>query len=400
MRARFGFSLGLVLVSGIFFLSLGVLAAPWFLKGISILAGIILLAPALLILTWLFQRNHDKTLDPKIETWVVTNDSEHNAFTDMLFWQDTFWLVYVSSPSHFSSTKSQLILLRSSDAKDWREVKKFNGSGQDIRDPKLAIIQGQMFLYALLNKQFDPEPYKTIAAHSSDGLHWSAFENVTPEGWLVGRPITADEVTWYAPTHRIDQGTAVLLQSTNGVNWNIHSTIREGTDERADETAIHFLKDGRIIAATRLEAGSTIFGSPQATTLISVADSPFTTWTQLTKSHVTRLDGTNLFSVNGQIYAVGRNQPRVADPFQKQGSAFGRKRSAVFFIDESAKELIHLADLPSSGDTSYAGVAIADGKVFISYYTNDPRTDYPWILGMLLPTRIQITAIEINNFLK
>jgi hypothetical protein len=395
MRFRFGLALGLVLFTGAILLSLGALATPWYLKIFGILAGVVVLSPAILIVTWLFRRNRDNHANLKMETWVVAEDGEHNAFTDMIFWRDTFWLVYVSSPSHFSSTKSRLVLSRSSDARNWQEVKKFDGSGQDIRDPKLAIIQGQLFLYALLNKQFDPEPYKTIAARSNDGLTWSLFEDVTPEGWLVGRPITANELTWYAPAHRIYRGTAVLLQSTDGVNWVIHSILHEGAEERADETAIQFLKDGRIIAATRLEAGSTIFGSPQATTLISVAASPFTAWTQITRSPVTRLDGPNLFSVDGQVYALGRRQPKVANPFQKQGSAFSPKRTALFLVKENAEGLIHLTDFPSSGDTSYAGVAIADGKVFISYYTNDPRTDYPWLLGMLLPTRIQIT--EINS---
>jgi len=78
------------------------------------------------------------------------------------------------------------------------------------------------------------------------------------------------------------------------------------------------------------------------------------------------------------------------------GSAISQKRTALFLVKENAEGLIHLTDLPSCGDTSYAGAAIADGKVFISYYTNDPRKDYPWLLGMLLPTRIQIT--EFENF--
>jgi hypothetical protein len=330
----------------------------------------------------------------EMKTWVVADDGKHNAFTDLLFWRDSFWLIYVSSPSHFKSKESRLVLLRSSDAHNWREVKRFDGNGEDIRDPKLAIVQGQMFLYALLNKQFDPEPYKTIAARSNDGLSWSPFIEVTPEGWLVGRPITLDELVWYAPAHRIDHGTAALLRSTDGVNWMIHSIIFEGKEERADETAIQFLQDGRIIAATRLEAGSSIFGSPQAGTLISVAVSPFTTWTQITKSHVTRLDGPTLFRVEDQVYAVGRSQPKVAAPFQGLGSAISKKRTALFLVKENAEGLIHLTDLPSCGDTSYAGVAIANGKALISYYTNDPRRDYPWLFGMLLPTRIQITEIE------
>lgn len=331
-----------------------------------------------------------------MKTWVVTDDGKHNAFTDLLFWRGSFWLVYVSSPSHFKSKKSRLVLLRSSDARNWQEFKRFDGDGEDIRDPKLAILQGQMFLYALLNKQFDPEPYKTIVAHGNDGENWTSFESTTPDGWLMGRPITSNESVWYAPAHRIDLGTAVLLQSTDGVNWSIHSTIFEGKEERADETAIQFLQDGRIIAATRLEAGSSLFGSSQAGTLLSIAASPFTAWTQITKSRVTRLDGPTLFRVEDQVYAVGRSQPKVSAPFQGLGSAISQKKTALFLVKENAAGLIHLTDLPSCGDTSYAGVAIADGKVFISYYTNDPRKDYPWLLGMLLPTRIQIT--EIENF--
>jgi hypothetical protein len=329
-----------------------------------------------------------------VKTWVVTDDGKHNAFTDLLFWHGVFWLVYVSSPSHFAIKKSRLVLLRSSDAQTWYEVQKFDGGGEDIRDPKLAVIQGQMFLCALLNQKFDPEPYKTIAAHSPDGLSWSPFREVAPSGWLMGRPVTSDKQVWYAPAHRLDHGAAVLLKSTDGVNWSIHSTIFQGKkEERADETAIQFLQDGRLIAATRLEAGSSVFGSSQAGTLISVAASPFTAWTQITKSRVTRLDGPTLFRIEDQVYAVGRSQPKVSAPFQGLGSTFSQKRTALFLVQENAEGLIHLTDLPSCGDTSYAGVAIADGKVFISYYTNDPRKDYPWLWGMLLPTRIQMAEI-------
>jgi hypothetical protein len=397
MRIRFTSSLGLVLVAGAFLLSLGLLTSPWYLKVSGILAGVLVLSPALLLVTWLLQTNREPVLQMK--TWVVADDGEHNAFTDLIFWRDSFWLVYVSSPSHFASAKSRLVLLRSSDAHSWQEVKKFDGNGQDIRDPKLGIIQGQMFLVALLNKHFDPEPYKTVATCSGDGLTWSPFEEIAHGGWLMGRPITADGHTWYAPAHHIDHGTAVLLQSTNGMSWTIHSTIHEGAQERADETAIQVLRDGRIIATTRMEAGSSIFGSPQAGTLISAAAPPFTSWMQLSRSHVTRLDGANLFSINDQVYAVGRNQPQVADPFHKPGSAFAKKRTAVFLVKENGEGLIHLTDLPSCGDTSYAGVAFANGRIFISYYTNDPRRDYPWLLGMLLPTRIQMAEIEIEKLL-
>jgi hypothetical protein len=340
-------------------------------------------------------RNPDTIPALPMETWTVVADGRHNAFTDLLYWQDHFWLAYVSSPSHFKSKQSRVVILKSKDARDWQKIAQFHGNGEDIRDPKLAVIKGQLFLYALLNKQFDPQPYKTIVAHSGDSLTWSPFEEVTPEGWLLGRPVMSDHETWFAPAHRIDLGTAILLRSTNGVTWEIHGTIQ--ANDHADETAIQLLPDGHMLAVTRIEAGGGIFGHPEANTQISRADAPYTSWKSLGRSKVTRLDGPTLFCQDAQVYAVGRRQIKVAGPFEWQGSAVGRKRSALFLVEENTGELVHLTDLPSSGDTSYPGAVIVKDKLFISYYTNETGKDWPWLIGMLFSTKIQMAMIELSN---
>jgi hypothetical protein len=330
-----------------------------------------------------------------MEVWTVVNDGRHNAFTDLLYWRDRFWLAYVSSPSHFASKRSRVVILKSTDAKTWEGTAELSGNGEDIRDPKLAVINDRLVLYALLNKRFDPEPYRTITTCGNDGVNWSSFADVTPEGWLLGRPVTQDQDTWFAPAHRIDHGMAVLLRSQDGVNWDIHGTIKSG--DRADETAVLFLPDGHMLAASRVEAGGGIFGHPDAGTEISSARAPYQSWISLGRSKVTRLDGPALVHHNGHVYAIGRLQPKVAGPFQWQGSALGRKRCAIFCVEENIGELIHLVDLPSAGDTSYPGAVMVENKLFISYYTNDIRRDPRWITGMLLPTSIQMAMIETKE---
>jgi hypothetical protein len=330
-----------------------------------------------------------------METWTVVRDSKHNAFTDLLFWHDEFWLAYISSPSHFASKHSRVIILHSDDARSWREAAAFSGNGEDIRDPKLAVIGNQIFLYALLNKQFDPEPYRTVSFRSMDGASWSAMEDVMPHGWLLGRPLSPDGAIFFAPAHHLDLGKVVLLRSRGGIAWDIHATIHDGN--KADETAVMLARDGAMVSVTRIEAGGGIFGHREAGTQICKAFPPYTEWLSLNRSSITRLDGPTLFAHNDRIFAVGRRQVRVAGPFQWQGSAFGRKRSALFLVDEKNGEMIHLTDLPSSGDTSYPGAAIVKNKLLISYYTNDPKKDMNWLHGMLLPTQIQIVRIEISK---
>jgi len=345
----------------------------------------------------LFAQNYVPPLDPvgKLEVWTVVDDGLHNAFTDLIHWRGYFWLAYVSSPSHFGNRRSRVIILRSKDAREWQKIIQFSGNGEDIRDPKLAEIKGRLFLYALLNNKFEPEPYKTVTAYSNDGATWSPLADVTPTGWLLRRPLTADSTTWFAPAHHIEYGASVLFASKDGITWDRRGSIHTG--ERADETSIHILENGQMVAVTRLEVGSSIFGHRDAGTLISYADAPYTSWTPRARNTVTRLDGSALFRHMGRIFAVGRRQVTTGGPFRWQGSAFSRERCALYLVIDNEDGLVHLLDLPSSGDTSYPGVVIENDKIFISYYTNNTENDMPWLLGMLSPTRIQIAMFVFSN---
>lgn len=328
-----------------------------------------------------------------MRTWTVVEDKRHNAFTDLIFWQDQFWLIYTTSPWHLASKRSQLVLLSSSDAQSWQEAARFDGSGEDIRDPKLAIIQDQLTLIALLNKSIDPQPYTSIVTRSADGKQWIPFEAITPSGWLLGKPKSIDQINWYAPAHRIDSHQVVLRKSQDGMQWEKMSTICDQAG--ADETALEFLPDGELIAATRIEGQGSLFGSEQAGTSISISAPPYTNWEQTAFSTITRLDGPNLFTYNGEIYAVGRYQPKISKTLQKQGSILSPKRTTLFLLDKHG--LTHLLDLPSSGDTAYAGTTIYEEEVYISYYTNKPDKNYFWLLGMILPTQVNLSVITLSD---
>jgi len=105
------------------------------------------------------------------------------------------------------------------------------------------------------------------------------------------------------------------------------------------------------------------------------------------------LDGPNLFSWNGRVYALGRYQPEVRAPFKLQGSAFTRKRTALFAVNEDG--LFYLSDLPSSGDTAYAGAVVREDVLYACYYTSDIRRDPVWIIGMLDPSSIRMARIPL-----
>jgi hypothetical protein len=177
------------------------------------------------------------------------------------------------------------------------------------------------------------------------------------------------------------------------LEWEQVSTIYQG--EANDETAIEFLPDGRLLATARLEVTpDSVTGHKDASTLLAVSEPPFEHWSYR-KSQVTRLDGPVLFSHAGRIFAVARHQDGGRGPLMRLGGALTRKRTALYEVTED--RLTYLSDLPSAGDTSYAGVVLRDGFLYIDYYTSAIDRDYPWLMGMFLPTDIRMARVSLDS---
>ncbi len=369
------------------------------IKIIGMVLGLVILALVLLVGYWYMRPNRAQVkTDLVLETWNVTNDAMHNSNTDMIEWNGKFYISYVSSPFHFGNDASVLHVKRSGDkGSTWQEVDQFNPPGEDIRDPKFAVIGDRLFLYALKNTSFVAEPYLSIYAYTENGREWTDFQSVAGvDGWLFWRPKTRDGITYYNTAYWWDHGKSVLLKSTDGIRWDIVSTVHEGG--RNDETEIEFLPDGRMLTTARLEygQGEVVFGDPKGATLITVSNPPYTTWTPGVESLVTRLDGPYLFSYHGRVYAVGRFQPNPSKegPLTDQGSILAPRRTSLFEVRENG--LAYLTDLPSAGDTSYVGLVIDGDTAYASYYTSPIDHDYVWILGMLSPSAVRMAKIDLK----
>ena len=356
-------------------------------------AGCLAVLVGLVLYAWL--RPNRAQVDPLLGLTAgpILADGEHNSNTDMIAWRDGFLLVHAASPWHLGSTASRLLVKFSPDGRDWEELAQLQLPGHDIRDPKIIEIDGTLFLYALPNEGRMATPIGTVLSTSSDGRTWTPFAPVGPEGWLFWRPKTFDGRTWYVAAYWKHHGKSILLRSADGRVWEQVSVIHEGDGN--DETAIEFLPDGRLLATGRLEVTpDTMLGNDEAGTLLAVAEPPYTDWSR-TRTQSTRLDGPALFSHGGEIFAVARWQPPPHGGMFKLGGVWSRKRTSLYRVEP--ERLVHLSDLPSSGDTSYAGVVPRGDELFIEYYTSRVDRDYPWLLGMFLPTDLFLARVPLQN---
>ncbi len=354
-----------------------------------------------LVFIWLLRGNRAQ-VDPllELETWTAANDGTHNSNSHMAYWRGEFWLVYASSPYHFSTPKSKLILLHSADAVNWVKMREFKIPGEDIRDPKLAVIGDRLHLYVLKSVSFRALPYMTAHTSSQDGAIWKPLVDLwEQEGWILWNPRSFDGIHWYAPAYWHQYGESALFTTLEGETFTRVSTIHSGGrntgDDLTDETDIAFLGDGTMISTQRLEYSERLGGDPRACTNLTIAEPPYTKWEEAGKDYTTRLDGPTLFSLNGRVYALGRRNPyKPKYPLRYYGSIFAKKRTALFEVTDHG--LVYLSDLPSGGDTSYGAVVIREGSVYGCYYTSDPRRDWPWIIGMVSPSEIRMFKISVD----
>ncbi len=345
-------------------------------------------------LAYLRYRPNGAEIDPDLvfEDGVAVADGTHNSNTDLIFWRGNFYLIHASSPYHFGTERCKLVLWASPDCVAWSQQREIAVPGEGIRDPKFAAIGARLYIYVLNNTDFYAEPYTTAFMWTPDGIDWTALETVEQEGWLFWRPKTRDGKTWYMPAYWHAHGRSILLKSTDGEQWTKVSTIYTG--DRNDETAIEFLPDGRMIATARLEVGDSLFGHPDGHTLVATAEPPYKTWSYV-HSGITRLDGPALFSHEATVYAVGRREGQGSGFASYPGSVFGKKRTSLFVVEPEG--LRFLSDLPSAGDTAYAGVVVRDDTAYISYYTSPIDTDVPWLMGMLLPSEIRVAKVDLAS---
>jgi hypothetical protein len=367
------------------------------LRPLAIVLAILLIGLlALLLYAWL--RPNRAVVDPRLalEHWDAVADGEHNSNTDMIRWHDDFLLVHDARPYHLGTPDSRLVVRRSPDGRRWETLARLQVPGKDVRDPKLAVIGGKLFLYALPNSSIAATPEGTVLATSDDAVTWTPFEPVAPEGWLFWRPKSPDGgATWYVPAYWKEHGKSILLRSRDGRAWERVSTIHRG--EGNDETDIEFLPDGRLLATARLEiTPDSVLGNAGAATAIAVAEPPYTEWRTI-RSQVTRLDGPALFRIDDTVFAVARHQPEPRGRLTRLGSVLARKRTAIYRVEP--ERLVHLSDLPSAGDTSYAGVVVRDGFVHVDYYTSRIDRDFPWLLGMFLPSNIRFARFPVDALL-
>jgi len=288
----------------------------------------------------------------------VVRDGMHNAFTDLKYWQGSYFVSYRKADTHVSPEGEACVSV-SFDRTRFREAARAKMPG-DCRDPHLVVAsEDRLALYfPSVYRRIAGEPDRILrqyVAFSEDGFVWEKPVQVDiGEGKWMWR-IRDHESQFYGVSYYRAEGENSridLLTSTNLVNWEFVSQI--GKDEhRMNETDLFFQPDGEIwlVARTALE------GTPS---MLCTSRPPYTEW-DVTNLE-TKIHAPVLLEHEGMLYAAGRCDVPDTYPFLSRSSL------GVFRIERDRAEQVML--IPATGDCSYAGlIKDAEGRICMSYYS-------------------------------
>jgi hypothetical protein len=340
---------------------------------------------------------------------------ESNNNLDLCRFRDRLYFAWRTAPTHFASAATRIevssVPFDGSGVdelleRQWRHETTVS-VGADLREPRFATVGERLELF-YMELGTDPrrfQPKRTWRTGTS-GEGWSepavAIEDaVVP--WRVRRLGGRFVLSTYRYGEQMYSLRPIdpvieLRFSDDLLSWSDPVPIHVG----GIECELVELSDGRYLGVTRNE-GPSHFGSDilYGSRLESMSRRPV----------APKLDSPMMFLWDEEPWLIARRSlarsgrygiaPRtlpgpIGIRVNQVGWSLSRKRSALWKLDAHRSSVEWVADLPSRGDTSFAGVEHStDGSLLVADYTSpESARDPVWFAGQLQPTVIQLLNIR------
>jgi len=286
-----------------------------------------------------------------IEVRKVWDQAPHNAFTDLIRFRERWFCAFREGKGHVCDTGA-LRVLASPDGVGWKPVALMTWDGGDVRDAKLSVTaDGQLMLNGAVRfvRPVVGQTHQSVTWLSADGETWGEPNRVAdPNFWMWS-------VTWHKGVgYGIGYSTAAnklirLYHSRDGRKWDTLADDIFPGGTFANETSLVFCPDDTGYCLLRRD------GTPSSAQL-GVSKPPYTGW--VWRDLGVRIGGPKMIRLpDGRFLATVRLYDK-------------KVRTALCTIDPEKGALAEILTLPSGGDTSYAGMVLHEGLLWLSYYSS------------------------------
>jgi hypothetical protein len=324
---------------------------------------------------------------------------QHNENTDMIVWKNQTYLVHRTAKSQILGDDCSLHVYNDKGGGFSKVAKILPVTGRDLRDPHFYTIGDQLYIKAITRLPVTSERDSNVestcyAWRTSDGVNWEMLPDaLTPAEWSLWRPKLNDG-TWYSAAYHDGDTSIALFSSTDGAHFTQGADVYTVSADTPVEVELAFMPSGKMLALVRMDGtDQELLGSEgRLRTKICWSDPPYSQFDCPQEFMGQRLDGPLAFFWSQRLFVVAR----------KHIGADGRKRTSLFEITGTLEggplDIKEWGELPSAGDTSYAGMAPIDANhVRLSWYSGDLVLDQTWVIGLFDASDIWLGTVDMTK---
>ena len=294
-----------------------------------------------------------------IDSRKIWDQADHNAFTDLVYFQGAFYCTFREGTGHVPGEKGkdgEIRVIKSVDGKQWQSVDLLQVDHFDLRDPKLSITPDNRLMLLMGSTDYDGKIMKARVprvSFSSDGTHFSEPIPVNIDSEISNHLDWLWRVSWHKTTgygvvyqDMGDTSSAYLVKTVNGIDYQLITKVE--INGKPNEATIKITPNNQMTMVIRRE-------SKDQHGYIGMSKPPYNIWTW--RGMGIRLGGPDFIILPNGGLLLGT---RV---YSSQGSTTG------LFMKKSSS-FDQVAAFPSGGDTSYPGMVLLNDSLYISYYSS------------------------------
>jgi hypothetical protein len=298
----------------------------------------------------------------------IWDAAPHNAFTDLVWFNNQFFCVFREGAKHVSPDGA-LRVIASKDGKNWKSTALITSPDSDLRDAKITVTpNGKLMLSgaeALHDKSF--HTHQSLVWFSDNGEKWSKEQEIgDPDFWLWRTTWHNGKAYNFGYACR-DEKSLRLYSSNDGLTFE---TLVENLNIEGypNETSIVF-KDDTALCLLRCDG-------EKKSGLLGISPPPYTNWNWLEMG--VRIGGPHMLMLpDGRLIAAVRLYG---------GEGWSPARTSLCWINQQTGKLTEALELPSGGDCSYAGMIWHDNLLWVSYYSSHEEK-----------TSIYLAKVKVEN---
>lgn len=333
---------------------------------------------------------------------------KHNENTDLTAWDGAIYLVHRTAESQVLGPNSSLRVLRSDDggasfahlatiAAPTAATRPDLGD-RDLRDPHFLVIGGQLAIKALVRlpvrstRDTGVDTVSVVTTSPDGGRTWTPLARIGPPGWGFWRSRVHDGVH-YAGAYEDGDLRIRLFSSPDGLTWTAGAVVFDVAADTPLEPELVFLPSGRLLVFFRLDGSDAeILGAEgRLRTQVCWAEPPYDRFDCPQVLDGVRLDGPVAFWHRERLFVVARKHVLGLD---------NRKRTSLYELTGALAGgplgVVDHGDLPSAGDTAYAGVVpVGADRWLVSWYASDLAADSPWVLAIFEASDVWLATLDL-----